>query len=81
MRKEDDDGQKERIKVLLSAVLRDDGMSNTEREKEIYIQHFDANRLHHQRRDESNPIPWRSSLLLFILTFLPPPEPEEDILN
>lgn len=36
MRKEDDDGQKKRIKVLLSAVLRDDGISNTEREKEIY---------------------------------------------
>ncbi len=36
MRKEDD-GQKKRIKVLLSAkVLRDDGISNTEREKEIY---------------------------------------------
>jgi hypothetical protein len=50
MRKEDDDGQKERIKVLLSAVLRDDGMSNTEREKEIYIQHFDANRLHSEKR-------------------------------
>ena len=50
MRKEDDDGQKKRIKVLLSAkVLRDDGMSNTEREKEIYIQH-DANRLHSEKR-------------------------------
>lgn len=36
MRKEDDDGQKKRIIVLLSAVLRDDGISNTEREKEIY---------------------------------------------
>ena len=79
MRKEDDDGQKKRIIVLLSAVLRDDGISNTEREKEIYTQH-DANRLHHQR--DENPIQFHgSSLLLFILTFLPPPKPEEDILN
>ena len=79
MRKEDDDGQKKRIKVLLSAVLRDDGISNTEREKEIYTQH-DANRLHHQR--DENPIQFHGDLLLlFILTFLPPPKPEEDILN
>jgi len=68
MRKEDDDGQKKRIKVLLSAVLRDDGMSNTEREKEIYIQHFDANRLSIQRRDESNPIPRRSSFHSHLFT-------------
>ena len=67
MRKEDDDGQKKRIKVLLSAVLRDDGIRNTEREKEIYIQHFDANRLHSEKRwIQSN-----SMDLLFFFSFSP----------
>lgn len=79
MRKEDDDGQKKRIIVLLSAVLRDDGISNTEREKEIYT----TRRKSTPFVREMNPIQFHGDLLLllFILTFLPPPKPEEDILN
>ena len=53
MRKEDDDGQKKRIIVLLSAVLQ-----YRERKGDIYnTTQIDSIR----QRDESNPIPWRSS--------------------
>ena len=77
MRKEDDDGQKKRIKVLLSAVLRDDGIRNTEREKEIYTTFWRKSTPFR----EMNPIQFHLDLLLlFILTFLPPPTPAEDIL-